>query len=63
VAAAAHKRELPFSEEEMQTVRTLVKRMTTATDHEQFRALIVRLRRIVEHDPSRQPLELSARGT
>jgi ribosomal protein S13 len=46
----AQKRELPLSEEEMQTVRALVQRMTTETDRERFRALIEQLRHIVEYD-------------
>jgi hypothetical protein len=35
----------------MQTVRALVKRMTTETDRERFRALVEQLRQIVEYDP------------
>jgi hypothetical protein len=47
----AQKRKLPLSEEEMGTVRALVKRMMTETDGERFRALVAQLRRIVECDP------------
>ncbi len=44
-------RATPLSKEELETARTLIKRMLVETDREQIRAFIEQLRRIVGDEP------------
>ena len=51
MAMVAAERTYPLSKEELQTLRTLVKRLMSETDRGKIRSLLEQMTRIVEDDP------------